>query len=78
MESGCCLYETKSSAACKEEGVPCVVRLTKMSKILDKVKAFYNIHCSKRNVLCQEVLEIALNAYNETLCLGISSPPSNE
>ena len=38
MESVCCLYETKTSDACQEEGVPCVVKLTKMNKILDKVK----------------------------------------
>ena len=37
-ESCCCLYEYKIVNACREEGVQCVARLTKMCKIKDKVK----------------------------------------
>ena len=36
-DSKCCHCEDKNKAACEEEGVTCIIRLKKMSKIWDKV-----------------------------------------
>ena len=37
------------------------------------VKKSFPIHLSSK-----EILEIALNAYDESLCLGVSSTPTNK
>ena len=74
--SKCCFQDLKTKEICINEGVTCVTRVAKMLKIWDKVK-----HEKKHlnNIIYfKDVLEITLNAYDEILCLGCSTPPENK
>ena len=35
--SSCCLYEAKIKVACVKEGVSCITKVAKMTKVWDKV-----------------------------------------
>ena len=75
--SKCCHYETKNKAACEKEDVTCIIDVRKMNKIWDKVRKLL-LSRLWSPYLHKEVLEIAMDAYNQTLSLGISSPPANK
>ena len=76
--SKCCLTEAKNKKVCNDESVPCITKVGKMAKVWDKVTNRNTFFIMDFQTNYQEVLEIALNAYDETLGLGYSSPPNNE
>ena len=79
-ECKCCCNDAKVLEDCSKDGVQCIIKLAKMAKVWDKVN---NCFLSETNLnlnlgIFQDILEIALNCYDETLCLGNSWPPSNK
>ena len=74
--STCCQKVAINRDNCKSEGVGCVLDLEDIKLLWNKVRLTQFCHLNYRN-LFQNVLKIALDIFNRTLCLGVYGTPCN-